>query len=124
MARRVEREFLPMYIKLSMDSERADVPVSDNAIDPIHSFKQVAAYPDGYRDNFLSPLHCTEKRCTLSSSLWTLESLDKLPFQSLWISLPNILVVLIKLACRLASWFDTGWQGIETEEFLIGYRCA
>jgi hypothetical protein len=106
---------------LLMDSERADVPVSDNAVDPIRIFKQVAEYPDGDRNNFSSPLYCTEKR---SSSLRTLESLDKLLFQPLWISLPNILVVLIKLACRFVSWFDTGWQGIETEEFLIGYRYA
>jgi hypothetical protein len=102
-----DQEGVPLYIKLSMDSERADVSVSDNAVDPIRNYKQVAEYPDGYRNKFSSPLYCTEKRCT--SSL--LESL-------------NILVVLIKLACQLASWFDTGWQGIETEEFLTGYRCA
>jgi hypothetical protein len=27
-------------------------------------------------------------------------------------------------ACLFSFWFDTGWQGIETEEFLTGYRCA
>lgn len=69
------REGVPPYIKLSMDSERADVLVSDNAIDPIRSFKQVAKYPDGYRNTFSSPLYCPEKRCTSSSSLRTLESL-------------------------------------------------
>ena len=32
--------------------------------------------------------------------------------------------MLSNLASVFSFWFDTGWQGIETEEFLIGYRCA
>ena len=66
-------------------------------------------------------VHCTVLKNDARHSLLTLKSLDKLPFQPLWMLLLNMLVVLTKLACRLASWFDTGWQGIESEEH-VHYR--
>jgi hypothetical protein len=71
----------------------------------------------------------SNKSYTLSANLydWIWKDLSGLVYvnydtsQFLWMPACDM---LSNLASVFSFWFDTGWQGIGTEEFLIGYRCA